>query len=107
MRKLSASSRGRDMPSSTSTCDSVKTALLALLRTNDSRSHDDEVLVGVLYDGGPPAYVVKPSVAIALSLTAELSHVTGRLFLANERSFLLFEHNVQAILRAVATQKQP
>lgn len=94
------------MPSSTPTCDSVKTAFLTLLHANNPSSHDEEVQVSVLYDGGPPAYVIKLGVATTLAFATELSHITGRLFLAHERCFLLFEHNVQAILRAAA-QKGP
>ena len=95
------------MLSSTPTGDTLKAALLALLHANDSRSDAQQVQVRVMSDGGSPSYAIPLGVAMTLTLAAKLSHITGRLIFAQERSFLLFEHNVRAILKAAATQKEP
>jgi hypothetical protein len=94
------------MHSPAATCVRLKEALLVLLRVGDPELHDDTLQIRSMSDGGQSAYAVTLRLPTTLSIAARLSRITGRLILANEQSFLLFEHNVQAILSAAAMRKE-
>jgi len=94
------------MHSPAATCVRLKEALLVLLRAGDPELHDDTLQIRSMSDGGQSAYAVTLRLPTTLSIAAGLSRITGRLILANEQSFLLFENNVQAILGAAAIRTQ-
>src|SRR5438105_1891703 len=91
------------------TQDTVRAALVALLRARGYDHPGVWVDVAVLSKSGPPVYRVTPASQAATVLASELASITGRA-LAHEPSWVLFQGDVNLLfgaVRQVVTRNNP